>query len=236
MTSGQGGQDPQQGQPPQGHPGWQTPPGQGWQNPPPPQGGWQDPQQGGWQDPQQGGWQDPQQGWQGQPPYGYGAAPSAPGQHFSPEAPPRPDTVRFGTGAFVANLLLGLIGSAVAFGSLQSIVNQELATSGVQFSEESVRSLLVVGAVIGLVFTALQAMFIFFAWKGHNWARIVLFVLGGLALVSGLVGLGQPTTGFLSALSVFQLLLLAVGIVLLARRPSNEWYRAMTARRQAGLR
>jgi hypothetical protein len=136
----------------------------------------------------------------------------------------------------VANLLLGLIGSAVAFGSLESIVNQELATSGVQFSEESVRSLLVVGAVIGLVFTALQAMFIFFAWKGHNWARIVLFVLGGLALVSGLVGLGQPTTGFLSALSVFQLLLLAVGIVLLARRPSNEWYRAMTARRQAGLR
>jgi hypothetical protein len=229
MTSGQGGQDPQQGQPPQGHPGWQTPPGQGWQNPPPPEGGWQGPQQGGWQGPQQGGWQ-------GQPPYGYGAAPSAPGQHFSPEAPPRPDTVRFGTGAFVANLLLGLIGSAVAFGSLESIVNQELATSGVQFSEESVRSLLVVGAVIGLVFTALQAMFIFFAWKGHNWARIVLFVLGGLALVSGLVGLGQPTTGFLSALSVFQLLLLAVGIVLLARRPSNEWYRAMTARRQAGLR
>ena len=235
MTSGQGGQDPQQGQPPQGQPGWQTPPGQGWQNPQPPQQGWQNPPQG-WQGPPQG-WQDPQQGWQNQPsPYGYPAAPSAPGQHFSTEAPPRPDTVRFGTGAFVANLLLGLVGSVVAFGSLESIVNQELATSGVQLSAESVRSLLIVGAVLGLVFTALQAMFIFFAWKGHNWARIVLFVLGGLALVSGLVGLGQPTTGFLSALSVFQLLLLAVGIVLLGRRPSTDWYRAMTARRQAGLR
>src|SRR3712207_5414473 len=242
MTSGQGGQDPQQGQPPQGQPGWQTPPGQGWQNPPPPQQGWQDPQQGGWQNPQQGwqdpqqGWQDPQQGWQGQPPYGYAAAPSAPGQHLSPEAPPRPDTVRFGTGAFVANLLLGLVGSVVAFGSLDSILDEQLAGSGVELSEESVQTIVIGSAIVGLFFVALQALFIFFAWKGHNWARIVLFVLGGLAVVSGLLSLGQPSTGFLSALSVFQTLLLIVGIVLLARRPSSEWYRAMTARRQAGLR
>jgi hypothetical protein len=228
MTSGQGGQDPQQGwQPPQDQPGWQAPPQQGWQNPPPPQQGWQNPPQG---------WQDPQQGWQGQPPYGYAAAPSAPGQHFSPEAPPRPDTVRFGTGAFVANLILGLVGSAVAFGSVDSIIDQELAASGVALSEDSIRSLLIVGAVFGLLFVALQALFIFFAWKGHNWARIVLFVLGGLAVVSGLLSLGQPSTGFLSALSVCQLLLLIVGIVLLARPPSSEWYRAMGARRQAGLR
>ena len=218
MTSGQGGQDPQQGwQPPQDQPGWQAPP---------PQQGWQPPQ----------GWQDPQQGWQGQPPYGYAAAPSAPGQHFSPEAPPRPDTVRFGTGAFVANLILGLVGSAVAFGSVDSIIDQQLAASGVALSEDSIRSLLIVGAVFGLLVVALQALFIFFAWKGHNWARIVLFVLGGLAVVSGLLSLGQPSTGFLSTLSVFQLLLVIVGIVLLARRPSSEWYRAMGARRQVGLR
>jgi hypothetical protein len=234
MTSGQGGQDPQQGwQPPQDQPGRQAPPEQGWQNPPPPQG-WQNPQQG-WQDPQQG-WQDPQQGWQGQPPYGYAAAPSAPGHHFSPEAPPRPDTVRFGVGAFVANLILGLVGSAVAFSSLDGILDQELAGSGVALSEESVQTIVVGTAIVGLFFVALQALFIFFAWKGHNWARIVLFVLGGLAVVSGLLSLGQPTTGFLSALSVFQTLLLVVGIALLARRPSSEWYRAMTARRQAGLR
>ena len=234
MTSGQGGQDPQQGwQPPQDQPGWQAPPQQAWQNPPPQQG-WQNPQQG-WQNPQQG-WQDPQQGWQGQAPYGYAAAPSAPGSHFSPEAPPRPDAVRFGTGAFVANLLLGLVASVVAFGSLDSILDEQLAGSGVELSEESVQTIVIGSAIVGLFFVALQALFIFFAWKGHNWARIVLFVLGGLAVVSGLLALGQPSTGFLSALSVFQTLLLIVGIVLLARRPSSEWYRAMTARRQAGLR
>ena len=34
---------------------------------------------------------------------------------------------------------------------------------------------------------------------------------------------GQP--GFLTALSVFGLLLTAAGIVLLAMKPANEWYR-----------
>ena len=227
MTSGQGGQDPQQGwQPPQDQPGWQAPPQQGWQNPPPQQG---------WQNPQQG-WQDPQQGWQGQPPYGYAPAPSAPGHHFSPEAPPRPDAVRFGTGAFVAELILGLVGAIATFGVMESIVNAELARSGVAVSEDSVRTLLLLGAVIGLVFAAFQALFIYFAWKGHNWARIVLFVLGAFTIIGGLSSLAQPSTGFLTALSVFQMLLAIVGIVLLTRPPASEWYRAMGARRQAGLR
>jgi hypothetical protein len=224
MTSGQGGQDPQQGwQPPQDQPGWQAPPQQGWQNPPPQQG---------WQNPQQG-WQDPQQG---QPPYGYAAAPSAPGAQFSPEAPARPDAVRFGVGAFVAELLLGLVGAIATFGVMESIVNEEIARSGVAISEDSVRTLLIAGAVIGLLFAALQALFILFAWKGHNWARIVLFVLGAFTIIGGLSSLAQPSTGFLTALSVFQMLLAIVGIVLLTRPPASEWYRTMGARRQAGLR
>ena len=226
MTSGQGGQDPQQEQPPQGQPGWQAPPQQGWQNPPPP----------GWQTPQQGSWQSPQQGWQGQAPYGYVAAPSAPGSHISPEAPPRPDAVRFGVGAFLAQMILGLVGAVVTFASFDTLAEQQLAGTGVEFSEDTVGTIAVGALVFGLIHAAVRALAILFAWKGHNWARIVLFVLGGFTIIGGLSLLVQPTTGFLSALSVFQMLLAIVGIVLLARRPSNEWYRAMTARRQAGLR
>jgi hypothetical protein len=221
MTSGQGGQDPQQGwQPPQEQPGWQAPPQQGWQNPPPPQQGWQNPPQG---------WQDPQQGWQGQPPYGYSAAPSAPGQDFSPEAPERPTTVRVGVGAFMATLILSLIASLVQFSGLEDLVAQGVATANDPvITEDVVRAGLVVAVVIGLLLVALEALFIWFAWKGRNWARIVLIVLGGLSAVFGLAGLGTATasTGFLDSLSVISLLL----------RPSSEWYRAMTARRQAGLR
>jgi hypothetical protein len=211
MTSGQGGQDPQQGGQPPPEQGWQAPPQQGWQAPP------------------------QQQGWQTPPPYGYAAAPSAPGQ-LPPEAPPRPDAVRFGIGAYVANLVLGLVGAVVTFSSIDSVIDAELASSGVAVSDDAVRAVLVVSAVIGLLFVALEALFIWFAWKGRNWARIVLFVLGGLGITGGLSALAQPTTGFLSALSVFQMIVLVVGIVLLTRRPSNEWYRAMTARRQAGMR
>ncbi|MGY1638646.1 hypothetical protein ACI78V_18520 [Geodermatophilus sp. SYSU D00742] len=211
MTSGQGGQDPQ---------GWQ-PPQQGWQAPPPPPPGWQPPQQG---------WQQPPPGQ-----YGYGPAPSAPG-HAPQEAPPRPDTVRFGVGAFIANLLIGLIGSIATFSSMDSLLDAELARQGVTVSEDAVQAVLTVSAVLGLLIVALEALFIWFAWNGRNWARIVLFVLGALGIVGGLSALAQPSTGFLSALSVCQMLLLIVGVVLLARRPSSEWYRAMGARRAAGLR
>ncbi|MGR6966348.1 hypothetical protein ACU610_17965 [Geodermatophilus sp. URMC 61] len=250
MTSGQGGQDPQQGQPPQGQPGWQAPPGQGWQNPPPPQGGWQNPpppqqgwqnpQQGGWQNPPQG-WQDPQQNWQGLP-YGYAAAPSAPGYQLPQEAPERPTTVRVGIVAFLATLILGLIASLVQFSDIDSLVAQATAVADDPVvTEDVVRAGIVVGAVIGLLLTALQALFIWFAWKGRNWARIVLLVLGGISAVFGLSALagaggGVAGSGFLDALSVFSLLLTIVGVVALALRPSTEWYRAMTARRQAGLR
>jgi hypothetical protein len=229
MTSGQGGQDPQQGwQPPQEQPGWQAPPQQGWQQPPPQ----------GWQGPPQG-WQDPQQGWQGQPQYGYSAAPPAPGHDFAPEAPERPTTVRVGVGAFMATLILSLIASLVQFSGLDELVAQGVAAANDPvITEDVVRAGLVVAVVLGLLVAALEALFIWFAWKGRNWARIVLVVLGGLSAVFGLAGLGTATAsnGFLDSLSVISLLLTIVGVVALALRPSSEWYRAMTARRQAGLR
>ncbi|WNV75346.1 hypothetical protein [Geodermatophilus sp. DSM 44513] len=248
MTSGQGGQDPQQGQPPQEQPGWQAPPGQGWAQQPPPDPGWQQPPAGqGWQAPQQG-WQAPPQGWQqgppqgwqqGPPPYGYAAAPSAPGGYFSQEAPERPTTVRVGLGALIATLILGLIASLVQFSDVDGLVAEQVAVANdPAVTEDIVRVGVVVGSVIGLLVVALQALFIWLAWKGRNWARIVLCVLGGLSVVLGLAGLGVAGagSGFLDALSVFSLLLTLVGVVALLLRPSTEWYRAMTARRQVGLR
>jgi hypothetical protein len=139
----------------------------------------------------------------------------------------------------MATLILGLIASLVQFSSLDGLVAQTVATANDPvITEDVVRAGLVVGVVIGLLLVGLEALFIWFAWKGRNWARIVLIVLGGLSAVFGLAGLGTATasTGFLDSLSVISLLLTIVGVVALALRPSSEWYRAMTARRQAGLR
>jgi hypothetical protein len=141
-----------------------------------------------------------------------------------------------GIGAFLATFILGLVASVVQFSDLDGLVAQATAAADdPTITEDVVRAGIVIGAVIGLLLTALQALFIWLAWKGRNWARIVLLVLGGLSALSGTGG-GIAGSGFLDSLSVFSLLITLVGVVALAVRPSSEWYRAMTARRQAGLR
>ena len=85
-----------------------------------------------------------------------------------------------------------------------------------------------------MIIYALFAMFIWFAWNGRNWARIVLWVLGGISVAFGLIGFATAAggagaaiaqNGFVTALGVFGLLLTIAGIVLLAMKPANEWYR-----------
>ena len=206
MTSGQNG--------PYGEPGEQGQPGppQGWNPPPPPQG---------WNPP------PPQQPYGQQYP-GYAPAPSAPTGHGAPPAVERPPTVRAGIGAFLASLILSLVALVVTFADMDTLIAEALATStDPAVTEDVVRAGLVIAAIIGLVIFALQALFLWFAWQGRNWARIVLMVLGGLAVLFGLAGsaMGTAQTGFLDALGWFQLLLTAAGVVLLAMKPSSDWYR-----------
>ncbi|RFU23163.1 hypothetical protein [Geodermatophilus marinus] len=188
----------------------------------------------GGRDPRQGR-QPPQHDPPAPSPGGYRPAPAAPGLPAGP-APVRPDTVRFGVGAFIANLLLGLVGSVVTFADLDPVIDAALAGGGAELSEDGVRTVLIVTGVVATAFAVLEVLFLWFAWQGRNWARVVLLVLGAIAVVSGLSAMAQPSTGFLTALAVCQMLLAVVGIVLLSRRPSTEWYAAMTARRRAGLR
>jgi hypothetical protein len=216
MTSGQGGSPDQ----PAGQPG--SPPGQGG---------------------------DPQ-GWHAPPPYyppgpsvppgyppapGYEPAPSAPSPWGAPQPVERPVTVRAGIGAFIAHMLLGIITTVFLFTDQRNLLDQALTQAAADTSEDVLRSALILVAVIALIFVALEAMFLWFAWKGRNWARIVLWVLFGLNVVSGLTALGgTPYGGFYTSLSVIQLLLAIAGIVLLALAPSNEWYRYRSWLRATG--
>jgi hypothetical protein len=187
---------------------------------------------------QHGGPGEPGQGWNAPPAPppqypGYGPAPSAPSGFGAPTPVERPVTVRAGLGAFIATLVLGLVSSIVVFSQFDTLVSAALAAQGQTGDlgidgESFVRTVLIAGAVIGLIFAALEAMFIWFAWNGRNWARIVLWVLGGLGVVSGIIGLASPQPGqpgYLVGLSLFSFLLTVAGIVLLAMKPSNEWYR-----------
>ena len=198
--------------------------------------------EGGYQGGQQGGPGgapgEPGQGWNAPPAPppqypGYAPAPAAPTGFGAPEPLERPVTVRAGLGAFIATLILGLVSAVITFAQFDELVQAALVAQGSDaelgaIGEDVVETALIAGVVFGLLLTALQVMFIWFAWNGRNWARIVLWVLGGLGVVGGLIGVVSPQPGmpgYLVGLSVFSLLITIAGIVLLALKPSNEWYR-----------
>jgi hypothetical protein len=180
----------------------------------------------------------------GQPPYGqqpfpgYGAAPAAPTGYGAPTPVERPVTVRAGIGAFVGSIVLSLVAQVITLLNLDTLTDLAATQAGGDLSREEAElaaamgdTFGTLGVVVGLVFTGVFALFVWFAWRGHNWARIVLWVLAGLGIVVGLIGaaagssFGVETLPVLTFLSWVEMLFDAVAIVLLALAPSNEWFR-----------
>jgi hypothetical protein len=153
----------------------------------------------------------------------------------------RPMTVRAGLGAFIASIVLNVVAQVVTLLNWQTIVHWSFANAGIEPGADTDAALQTaeagarIGIVAAFVFIGVYGLFVWFSWSGRNWARIVLWVLGGLGIASGLAGLalGSPLP-FLSALGVFQLLFLITAVVLLAMKPSNEWYRFRGWQRATG--
>jgi hypothetical protein len=238
MTSGP--QDPQQGgygqQPPYGTPQYGQPqPGQ-------PQYGQPQPGQPQYGEPQYGQQQPGQPEYGQQPPYGqqpaYGQGAPGPGGYQSYPAAPqggdwgtppaaateRPTTVKAAIAAFLLNVALGVIGLIVSFSNFSKYRADLAQASGL--SEDQVSTIVNATVALDVVLLLLFLVVLWFAWKGRNWARIVLWVLGGIYVLFGLLGAAN-----LTVLSTIGLLVVIAGIVLLALKPSNEWYRAQKGRR-----
>ena len=188
----------------------------------------------------------PPEGWNAPPPPGpqypgYAPAPSAPTGHGAPQPMERPMTVRAGLGAFIGSMVLSAVAQVVTLLNYQTILNWSFDNAGIQSGVDRDAALQAadvgarIGIVIGFLFIAVYGLFVWFAWRGQNWARIVLWVFAGLGIVSGLAGLavGSPLP-FLGALGGFQMLLLIAAVVLLALKPSNEWYRFRRWQRMTG--
>jgi hypothetical protein len=193
---------------------------------------------------QSGGPYGPPQGWNAPPPPtpqypGYGPAPSAPVGQGAPSPVERPLSVRAGLGAFIGSMVLSAVAQVVSLLNLETIVDWTVANGGPETDPATGRAateaIVRIGGVGALIFIAVYGLFVWFAWRGRNWARIVLWVLAGLGIVSGLFGLivGSPLP-FLSALGGFQMLLLIAAVVLLALTPSNEWFRFRGWQRATG--
>lgn len=224
---GQQGRGPGGPYPPPGQGGYGGPgPYPGQQGGPPPQYGQQGGQYGG----QQGGSPYGEQPYGGQQQYGGEKGPSH-GDQGSPYGTgptgaaatgAEPKEVRTSFLLWLAYLGLGLIGSILAFVSLESVINSTLAQSGVDPAAlppgtlAAARTGALVGVVIGLVLLALVVGAVFQMRKGRNWARIVLTVLGGLSALSLILGFfSLGTTLSLGGLGVLSVLLSVVQFVLL---------------------
>jgi hypothetical protein len=105
--------------------------------------------------------------------------------------------------------------------------DQHLSPSAINFFADYVIVAVIFGAVVGFAFWA------WLAWKngqGRSWARILVSILGGLAVVQTPIGLAigknTPTS---TALNVINLVLTLLIVVLLWRTESSEFYAASAA-------
>lgn len=235
MTSGQDTGSPRE---PEDRPG-SAPPGTGWAPAPPPPPS----APGGYP---QGGFPPAPPGYPSYPGRGFGPAPSAPqGYGTPPPVPERPGTVRFGLGAVIAGLILSAIAIIYEAINFDTILEQETAQITAQQRQQVselgpsfLHSVLIATLVGSALFLCLEALFVWFAWTGRNWARIVLWVVLGLGVAFGVFSVAgnSASPGFLRGLGIFQWLLDIAAIVLLSRRPSNDWYRYRKWLRLTGQR
>jgi len=139
--------------------------------------------------------------------------------------------------ALIANVMIGLLAAILIFTNQDAYIDDALRDAGVD-PDSSTTSAVVdaaytAGAIIGLVFVALWVLFLWFAWKGYNWARIVIWVLGGFSLLALFTAFSSPV-GLIVVVNIIGLLLTGTAVVLLALKPSNDWYRYQSDARKYG--
>lgn len=152
-----------------------------------------------------------------------------------PPADNRPKEVDASFWLWISTFALGVLGLPLSYQRVQQIrdetIRQALAENpGLTQTpfENTTTAAVGVGLVLGLLFIVVQVVFVFLMRGGRNWARIVMAVLGGVALLFGLIGLvvGLPTaSGLMTVLGLIQLLLIAGAIVAMFRPAANAWFR-----------
>jgi hypothetical protein len=140
----------------------------------------------------------------------------------------RPFAVRAGIAAYTAALVLAVISAVYTFADFGEVLDDTIEATGVSVPDPAfLRAFFIGWTVFGLVWAALQGLFVWFAWQGRNWARVVLWVLGGIQVVAGLLGMTSRSylPGFLRGLGWFEYVLVVAALALLAQRAAHAWYR-----------
>lgn len=166
-------------------------------------------------------------------PQQYGSAPQYAGGHDQPAtAGPPPKEVHWASLAMLVSAALGLLSLIINLADSDGI-KDSIRESNASLTPSEVDSAytvsLVFAIVIGLVFSALYVLLAMQLRKGKNWARITTFVLAGLSLLFGLLGLAGNAPALSRLLTVIGLLLSIAIIVLLLMKPAKDYFAAHKA-------
>lgn len=141
---------------------------------------------------------------------------------------PAPASVVNAARLIVVRVVLALLGVIVTLTS-QDTLRSALATASPTMDQHALdvatRVAVTVSVVSAVIFAILWGVLAWLILKGKNWARIVIWVFAALALLSGLVSLLRPSGVLSLVMSVIDVGLAAAIIVLLAQRPSAEFFR-----------
>lgn len=169
----------------------------------------------------------------------YGSAPAYGSGYGDPYGAPAgpvnpPKEVMRAVQLMFARVALGVLSTILAFASADSIKDSIRENDpNLTASEVDSAFAVAIGITIffGLVFAALYVLLAIQVRKGKNWARIVTWVLAGLGVLGGLLALLGDGTGLEKGLGLIVLLVDIAIIVLLAMKPSNEFFAARRAAR-----
>ena len=163
----------------------------------------------------------------------YNPMPPAPQGGPPPARDPRnaPSTVQNAVRLMFVLAALGLIALIVVFADKSALrkaiedANPSYDTSQI---DSAVNTAFAIGAVIGVILIVLYVLLALQVRKGKNWARIVTWVLSGLGALGAISNLAQPQAALTKVIAAVELVVYVVLIVLLAMKPSSDWFRKPT--------
>lgn len=171
----------------------------------------------------------------GQPPSFPGAMPPPQGG-FAPEpVGTRPKEVDLSFWLWVSSFVIGLVGLLLFVGEFDAIrdmavqeARRQAQLDGAPLDEAQLENIigigLIVAVIIGLLISAVQLLLAVFMRKGRNWARIILAVLGGLSVLSGLYSL-TTESGARLGLTAISVLVVLGAVVTMFLPAANPWFR-----------
>ncbi|HZZ97475.1 MAG TPA: hypothetical protein VFE19_10680 [Jatrophihabitantaceae bacterium] len=163
----------------------------------------------------------------------YQPMPPAQPPGYQPQQPkgPAPAPVVNAVRLMFVSVALSVIGLIVVFTTkdqLRKAIHDHDSGLTTKQVNDAVNIGLAIGAAIAIVLIVLYVLLAVQVRKAKQWARVVTWVLAGIGVLGSVSNLAQPDTALARILAVIQLVIYAAIIVLLALKPSNDYFRKRT--------